>query len=52
MVLILSPYFIEGCCPRPGPGSSWGNLAAQPASKEANSPSHLFHSIPGIANWN
>ena len=32
------------CCP--GPGSSWGNLAAPPASKDAKSPSMSFHSPP------
>ena len=29
-----------------GPGSSKGNIATLPASKEAVSPSRLFHSIP------
>ena len=33
---------ITGCgCP--GPGSSWGNPAVPPASKEAESPSTLFY---------
>ena len=32
------------CCP--GPGNSWGNLAAPPASTDAESPSMSFHSIP------
>ena len=31
------------CCP--GPGSSWGNLAVPPASKDAESPSHMFCSV-------
>ena len=39
--------FIGWCCP--GPGSSWGNLAVLPASKEAVSRSHYFHSIPPSA---
>ena len=32
------------CCP--GPGNSWGNLAAPPASTDAESPSMSFHSTP------
>ena len=30
-------------CSCPGPGSSWGNPAVPPASKEAESPSNLFY---------
>ena len=37
----------QGWFPCPGPGSSRGDLAVLPASKDAESPSHLFHSIPG-----
>ena len=33
------------CAMGPVPGSSWGG-AVPPASKDAESPSHLFHSIP------
>ena len=37
---LLSFGLLVSCCP--GPGSSWGNLAVPPASKEAESPSTLF----------
>ena len=33
---------LQGCSV-PGPGSSWGNLAVPPASKEAESPSNLYY---------
>ena len=36
----LKAVVVVSCCP--GPGSSWGNLAALPASKDAESPSNLI----------
>ena len=33
----------------PGPGRSWGNLASLPASKDAESPSLMFHSIQSMS---
>ena len=39
-------FRVESCCP--GPGGSWGSgvSAILPASKEAESPSRKYHTIP------
>ena len=50
--------FVGTCCP--GPGSSWGNLAAPPASTDVKSPTMSFHlppclisidDSPGLLHW-
>ena len=46
-LLILVFNSVSRC---PGPGSSWGDLAVPPPSKEGESPSHPFYSI--LFYWN
>ena len=54
MTLVYQGFGLDSlvsCCP--GPGNSWGNLAAPPASKEAVSPSIniLYCTVLGCGLW-